>query len=93
MFFVIIKNSYIENIIICLLTIIFNTWRVKSMTNLFKNRACLNFRLLLFNIWTVIDMSEKFYQCESLTSLDIFHFKTNKVENMNYMFSNCKIQK
>ena len=34
-------------------------------------------------------MSFMFYRCSSLTSLDVTHFNTEKVTNMNSMFENC----
>ena len=37
----------------------------------------------------VTDMYGMFYDCESLTSLDLSNFNTANVTNMNYMFSNC----
>lgn len=38
----------------------------------------------------VTNMSEMFYQCESLEELDIGGFKTNNVVYMNHMFYMCK---
>ncbi len=34
-------------------------------------------------------MSDMFYECSSLTSLDLSNFNTNNVEDMKYMFYNC----
>ncbi len=34
-------------------------------------------------------MSFMFYECSSLTSLNLSNFNTNKVNNMSYMFYNC----
>ena len=41
------------------------------------------------NTEEVTDMSEMFYNCSSLTSLDVSKFNTDKVKNMSYMFSVC----
>ena len=42
------------------------------------------------NTEKVTDMYSMFYNCSSLTSLDVTHFNTAKVTNMRYMFYNCK---
>ena len=34
-------------------------------------------------------MREKFYNCSSLTSLNLFNFNTNNVKDMNDIFRNC----
>ena len=41
------------------------------------------------NTANVTDMSYMFYNCSSLTSLDVTHFNTANVKNMNSMFSDC----
>ena len=41
------------------------------------------------NTSEVIDMSEMFWGCESLESIDMSHFDTPKVEKMNHMFCGC----
>ena len=41
------------------------------------------------NTEEVTDMSEMFYNCSSLTSLDVSKFNTDKVKNMSYMFNGC----
>jgi surface protein len=41
------------------------------------------------NTNSVADMSNMFYGCSSLTSLDLSTFSTNNVENMSYMFQDC----
>ena len=41
------------------------------------------------NTEKVTDMSYMFYNCSSLTSLDVTHFNTANVTNMWYMFSRC----
>ena len=43
-----------------------------------------------FNTSNVTDMSEMFYNCSSLTSLDLSCCNTEKVTNMNNMFYGCK---
>ena len=34
-------------------------------------------------------MRSMFYNCNSLTSLDLSNFNTQNVTDMSYMFSNC----
>ena len=41
------------------------------------------------NTEKVTDMSEMFYRCSKLTSLDVTKFNTANVTNMGYMFYNC----
>ena len=41
------------------------------------------------NTSAVTDMSELFYDCRALTSLDLSGFDTSNVTNMNRMFSSC----
>ena len=41
------------------------------------------------NTEKVTNMSYMFFNCSSLTSLDVTHFNTAKVTNMNSMFSSC----
>lgn len=38
----------------------------------------------------VTDMSHMFYNCYTLTSLDVSHFNTGNVTNMSWMFSYCE---
>ena len=45
--------------------------------------------LKYLNTSEVTDMSQMFYGCESLTSLDLSHFNTEKVTEMNEMFYEC----
>ena len=45
--------------------------------------------LKYLNTEQVTDMSNMFYGCSALTSLDVTHFNTAKVTNMNYMFYRC----
>ena len=42
------------------------------------------------NTENVTNMGRMFYDCSSLTSLDVTHFNTANVTNMSYMFYNCK---
>ena len=42
------------------------------------------------NTSEVYDMSYMFYQCTSLTSLDVSHFSTENVTTMTYMFKDCE---
>ena len=41
------------------------------------------------NTEKVTNMGRMFYNCSSLTSLDVTHFNTAKVTDMGYMFSRC----
>ena len=41
------------------------------------------------NTANVTNMSAMFFNCSSLTSLDVTHFNTAKVTDMGYMFYNC----
>ena len=41
------------------------------------------------NTENVTNMGRMFYDCSSLTSLDVTHFNTANVTNMSYMFYNC----
>ena len=41
------------------------------------------------NTSNVTDMSQMFYDCSSLTSLDVSGFNTSKVKDMSYMFDLC----
>ena len=41
------------------------------------------------NTEKVTDMSNMFYECSGLTSLDVSGFKTDNVRDMNYMFYGC----
>ena len=42
------------------------------------------------NTENVTNMGRMFYDCLSLTSLDVTHFNTANVTNMSYMFYNCE---
>lgn len=42
-----------------------------------------------FNTSQITTMSKMFYNCESLTRLDLRSFKTENVTDMSYMFSGC----
>ena len=41
------------------------------------------------NTEKVTDMYSMFYNCSSLTSLDVTHFNTANVTNMSFMFASC----
>ena len=45
---------------------------------------------MLSLIHILINMRYMFYNCSSLTSLDLSNFDTNEVIAMNHMFYNCK---
>ena len=42
-----------------------------------------------FNTSKVTDMAAMFYECTSLTNLDLSSFNTSKVTDMNHMFDGC----
>lgn len=69
-----------------------NTTGTQKMTNLFY--SCKSLSLLTFgnnfNTEVVTDMSGMFGECESLISLDISVFDTQKVTNAGNMFSNMR---
>ena len=50
---------------------------LKSIT--FSNKEIIN----------SIGMQKMFYNCRSLTSLDLSHFYTEKIKDMSEMFYNC----
>lgn len=41
------------------------------------------------NTEKVTDMYSMFYNCSSLTSLDVTHFNTANVTDMSFMFASC----
>ena len=41
------------------------------------------------NTSCVTDMSQMFFDCSSLTTLDLSHFDTSNVTNMRFMFCDC----
>ena len=45
--------------------------------------------LILIFRENMTNMSKMFYNCSSLTSLNLSNFNTNNVNNMSYMFYNC----
>ena len=65
----------------------------KDLDNDFYNFSSNTFTNLIFkNVDTsnVTNMSNMFYYCRSLTSLDVSKFDTSNVTNMYNMFNNCK---
>ena len=77
-----------------------NTLYIQSNGETFANYSCgylfSNFKALktienieLLNTSTVTNMSSMFYNCNSLTSLDISSFDTSNVTNMGRMFFSC----
>ena len=68
----------------------FNSFRVKSMSNIFSYCSTLaSIDLSNFNTSSVTDMSGLFYNCQSLIELDLSNFNTISVINMESMFSYC----
>ena len=66
---------------------------VQDMSFLFYNCFLLNYIEFNSSIeWIndkIANMEKMFYNCSSLTSLDLIYFNTENVINMNYMFYNC----
>ena len=69
----------------------FKDVRPKSCKNWFNGMKDLTYISGLEYLGTdsVTDMSQMFYQCNSLTSLDMSHFKTDCVTTMTKMFGCC----
>ena len=70
----------------------FSTYTPTSLYCFFERLAELETitGLEYLNTENVTNMGRMFYDCSSLTSLDVTHFNTAKVTNMSYMFYNCK---
>jgi surface protein len=49
-----------------------------------------NYDNLYFNTSEVTNMSYMFYNCRSLTGVDLTHFDTQKVTDMSHMFDGCR---
>ena len=69
----------------------FSTYAPTSLYKFFANLTKLKTitGLEYLNTAKVTNMSYMFFQCSSLTSLDVTHFNTAKVTNMNRLFSYC----
>ena len=69
----------------------FSTYAPTSLYKFFANLTKLKTitGLEYLNTEKVTNMSYMFFQCSSLTSLDVTHFNTAKVTNMNSMFESC----
>ena len=69
----------------------FSTYTPTSLYCFFENLKKLETitGLEYLNTATVKDMSYMFFNCSSLTSLDVTHFNTANVTDMSSMFSNC----
>ena len=69
----------------------FSTYAPTSLNGFFKNLTRLETitGLEYLNTEKVTNMRYMFYNCSSLTSLDVTHFNTAKVTDMGYMFYNC----
>ena len=69
----------------------FSTYTPTSLYCFFANLKKLETitGLEYLNTATVKDMSYMFFNCSSLTSLDVTHFNTANVTDMSSMFSNC----
>ena len=69
----------------------FSTYTPTSLYKFFANLTKLKTitGLEYLNTEKVTNMSYMFFNCSSLTSLDVTHFNTAKVTNMNRLFANC----
>ena len=69
----------------------FSTYAPTSLNGFFENLTRLETitGLEYLNTEKVTNMRYMFYNCSSLTSLDVTHFNTAKVTDMGYMFYNC----
>ena len=69
----------------------FRTYTPTSLYKFFANLTKLKTitGLEYLNTEKVTNMSYMFFNCSSLTSLDVTHFNTAKVTNMNSMFESC----
>ena len=69
----------------------FSTYTPTSLYKFFANLTKLKTitGLEYLNTEKVTNMSYMFFNCSSLTSLDVTHFNTAKVTNMRNMFSSC----
>lgn len=73
--------------------------QLTSMQYMFSNLSnCLSYVTTIsgmenLNTDQVTDMSNMFYKCESLASVDLTHFNTANVTDMSYMFYKCKALK
>ena len=69
----------------------FSTYTPTSLLNFFSYLPKLETitGLEYLNTEKATDMSSMFYNCSSLTSLDVTHFNTAKVTDMSFMFASC----
>ena len=69
----------------------FSTYTPTSLLNFFSYLPKLETitGLEYLNTEKVTDMYSMFYNCSSLTSLDVTHFNTANVTNMSFMFASC----
>lgn len=69
----------------------FSTYTPTSLRRFFEDLTKLETitGLEYLNTENVTDMGHMFYNCSSLTSLDVTHFNTANVTNMSRMFSSC----
>ena len=69
----------------------FSTYAPTSLNGFFENLTRLETitGLEYLNTEKVTNMRYMFYNCSSLTSLDVTHFNTATVTDMGYMFYNC----
>ena len=68
----------------------FNTYKVKSMSKLFKSTSLSSIDLRIFNTSNVIDMSFMFANSYSLTHVNLEKMNTKQVQDMSYFFYSCK---
>lgn len=72
-----------------------NIYANENSSNLFEYMWSLTEieRLDLLNTSKVVDMSNMFYECYKLESLDVSSFDTSSVTNMSGMFKECNVLK
>ena len=87
-----IKIGNIKNIKNVIFEESFNTYTPTSLKDFFRDCTGLNeiTGLKYLNTAEVTDMSFMFWNCRTLSSLDLTNFNTAKVENMSGMFSGCQ---
>ena len=65
------------------------SYKVGGTINKVTPDASGNWNIPVTNFDGVTKMNDMFYNCRSLTTLDLSHFDTSNVTNMAWMFSNC----
>ena len=63
--------------------------QLKDLSYLFYNCYYKTMNLYNFDASQAITMKRMFYKCSNLISIDLSNFKTDKVNDMSYMFCGC----